>query len=144
MIKVVSCTLALFAILILSTCQPADPGPFLISGTINRSTAGTPDNCLVGIFDAASVNISTSLPAPIYAQTVTFSSSSTTYAIDNIPSGSYYFGAFLGVDSGTIISTAELGFGGSTSYANPFMLVATVVDRDTVKDIQAADWILFP
>jgi hypothetical protein len=144
MIRKALLALALAPIIFLSTCTTADPGPYKVSGTLTRTSPGTPDNCLVGIYDAASVNITTALPVPLYSTTVDFAAASVSFEIDNIPSGTYYIGAFLGVDSGTAVNTAESGYGGSSSYANPFSLLAIDVKSDLTKDIGAADWIGFP
>jgi hypothetical protein len=135
---------SIVAMFILAGC-PTDPGPYLVSGTVTRgASAGTPDNCFIALYDAAYVDMTTSLPAPLYYATVNFITTSQTYAIDDVPAGTYYLGAFLGVDSGTWVSSAEHGYGDTTSYVNPFPLVQVIIKRDMTIDIGAADWIGFP
>lgn len=143
MIRNALCALVFTSCIVFSACN-TDPGPYLLSGSVARSSAGVPDNCLVALYETDSVNISTSLPDPVYSTTISFTSSSETYSIDNIPSGTYYLGAFLGVNSGTAVSTAESGYGASSSYAISFPLIGINIRRDTVVNIEASDWVGFP
>jgi hypothetical protein len=135
--------LAIVSGALLVSCT-TDPGPYMLSGLLTRASAGTPDNCLVALYDASSVSITTSLPDPVYSTTVTFSSASQSYSIDNIPSGTYYFGAFLGVDSGTAVSTAESGYGSSAAYSNPFPLIEVKFNSDRTINVGSSDWVGFP
>lgn len=135
--------LAIVSAIFLSSCTQ-DQGPYTLSGLLTRSSAGTPDNCLVALYDASSVSITTSLPDPVYSTTVSFTGSSQSYSIDNIPSGTYYLGAFLGVNSGTEVSTAESGYGSSAVYSNPFPLLPIQFKSDRTIDIDSSDWVGFP
>jgi hypothetical protein len=123
-------TLSFVSFVLLAACNP---GPHELSGSIIRGSAGVPDNCLVALYEASSVSITTSLPAPVYWTTVDFAGSTASYSIEGIESGSYYFGAFLGVDADT-----------SVSYSNPFPLVELTIKKDTVKNLGASDWVGFP
>jgi hypothetical protein len=132
-------TLSFVSFVLLAACNP---GPHELSGSIIRGSAGVPDNCLVALYEASSVSITTSLPAPVYWTTIDFTGSTASYSIEGIESGSYYFGAFLGVDADTSVSTAEYGSG--ASYSNPFPLVELTIKKDTVKNLGASDWVGFP
>jgi hypothetical protein len=129
------------SLLLLIACNS---GTYALSGIVSRTSPGIPDNCLVALYDAASVDITTSLPAPLYSTTVTFTSSSAAYSINDVPKGTYYMGSFLGVDSGTLVDTAESGCGATMMYANPFPLKLIDITIDTVVDISSTDWVGFP